>query len=150
MKHYSGETEPHHSFEVFMESDSISNSSSAASKANQEKGAEAQEEHGKGPQKIYIASQSGADVYYFDDEEDIVLKVGSRVREHEAVAMRLVAKHTNIPILQISEDDSAFFWVIGFLGMSRIPGAQPDRLRSLPVTWKTAHSVSSGFALSAT
>jgi hypothetical protein len=112
-----------------MESDSTSNSNSAASAANQEKETEAQEEEEeqeKGPQKIYIASQSGADVYYFDDEEDVVLKVGSRVREHEAVAMRLVAKHTNVPIPQINEYYCAFFPDIGFLGMSRVSGVQLD------------------------
>jgi hypothetical protein len=106
-----------------MESHPISNSSSDTSTAEQEPAEVKMEmQEDVAPQVIIIARQSGATIYYLTGDENLVMKEGTRVWEREAVAMRPVAKHTNVPIPQISEDDSAFFGILGFLGMPRIPG----------------------------
>ncbi|KAI9755127.1 MAG: hypothetical protein M4579_004393 [Chaenotheca gracillima] len=76
-------------------------------------------------QKIYISQQCGASVYRYADEE-FIFKAGNRVHKSEEVAMKLVAKYTDVPLPEVSSDDSAYFETIGILAMSYVPGSQLD------------------------
>ncbi|EEP78098.1 predicted protein [Uncinocarpus reesii 1704] len=66
-----------------------------------------------------LSHQGGVKVLNCDDE--IVLKVGSRVRPSEEIAMRLVKEHTDIPVPEILL--AAYVGDEGRLAMSVIPGA---------------------------
>lgn len=75
------------------------------------------------PQKIYISRQQGTEVYRYADDWGTVFKYGTRVRENEQVAMKLVAKYTDLPLPKVFPEDSAYFTSVGILAMSQISGS---------------------------
>jgi len=48
------------------------------------------------------------------------------VRENEEVAMKLVAKYTDLPLPKVFPEESAYFTSVGILAMSHISGSPLD------------------------
>lgn len=68
---------------------------------------------------VQLSYQGGVKVLKCDDE--VVLKVGRRVRRSEEIAMRLVKEQTDIPVPEVFY--TAYVEEEGRLAMSIIPGA---------------------------
>ncbi|XTI94786.1 hypothetical protein V2W45_1473897 [Cenococcum geophilum] len=69
------------------------------------------------PQKIYIS---------YADDCSTIFKVGTRVRKNEEVAIKLVAKYTDLPLPKVFPEESAYFTLVGILVMSHISGLPLD------------------------